>query len=362
MKTYRILTINPGSTSTKIALYEGETEVFSKTLRHSNDELAPFARITDQFCFRKDIIMKEMKEQGVDIATLDAIVGRGGFLKPIPSGVYRVNEAMKNDLVEAAVEHASNLGALIAADMAGGIDGCGAYIADPIVVDEMEDVARVSGHPEFSRLSVFHALNQKAISRVYAESVGKKYEELNLIVAHMGGGISVGAHRKGRIVDVNNAIDGEGPFSPERAGTLPAGQLAALCFSGRYTYPEIKKMINGAGGLVAHLGINEAHVAVKHALDGEADYKLIVDAMSYNVGKHIGAMAAVLGGRVDAIILTGGIAYNPMVTDYIGAMVGFIAPVRVYAGEDEMKALAMNGLGVLTGKLEPKEYGRAEAE
>jgi butyrate kinase len=253
-------------------------------------------------------------------------------------------------------EHASNLGALIADDIAQSLPNAKAFIADPVVVDELNDVARVSGHPLFKRISIFHALNQKAIARLHAKSLNKPYEELNLIVAHLGGGISVGAHHNGKVIDVNNALDGDGPFSPERAGTLPAGQLAKLCFSGQYSYEEVKKMITGKGGLVAHTGTNNAYEIEVKARSGDAMAKLLQDAMAYNVGKAIGEMAAVLKGKVDAIILTGGIAHNPDLVDYIKEMVGFIAPIAVYPGEDEMQALAMNALMVLKGEVIPKIY------
>lgn len=357
MEEYKILAINPGSTSTKIAVFRNNKNVFLKNIKHSADDLAKFKTIADQFSFRKEIILKELKQAGIEVEKISAVVGRGGLLKPIESGVYEVNEAMKNDLRNSIMgEHASNLGALIADDIARSLPSARAFIADPVVVDEMEEVARISGHPRFKRVSIFHALNQKAISRLHAKSVDKKYEELNLIVAHLGGGISVGAHRQGRVIDVNNALDGEGPFSPERSGTVPAGQLAKLCFSGEFTYDEVKKMLTGQGGLVAHAGTNDAYEIELKARAGDAKAKLLQDAMAYNIGKAIGSMAAVLKGKVDAILLTGGIAHNPDLVDYIKEMVGFIAPVAVYPGEDEMQALAMNGLMVLKGEVMPKEY------
>jgi butyrate kinase len=227
MKQERILAINPGSTSTKIAVYEGTKNIFLKTLRHSSEELVDFAKITDQFAFRKNIILKELETAGIDISSIRVIVGRGGLIKPIPSGVYEVNEKMEADLkIGIMGEHASNLGGLIAADISRTLEGARAFIADPVVVDELNEVARVAGHPLFERASIFHALNQKAVARSYAKSLNKKYDELNLIVAHLGGGISVGAHQKGKVIDVNNALDGEGPFSPVRSGTVPVGQLA----------------------------------------------------------------------------------------------------------------------------------------
>ncbi|MDQ1772794.1 butyrate kinase [Labilibaculum sp. A4] len=357
METRRILAINPGSTSTKIAVFQGDKSVFLKNIKHSNEELAQFGKISEQFEFRKNIIMKELVNAEIQIDLIEAVVGRGGLVKPIESGIYSVNERLKEDLrIGVLGEHASNLGGLIADNIAQALPRAKAYIADPVVVDEMIDVARISGHPEFQRVSIFHALNQKAIGRAFAQSVDKKYEEINVIVAHLGGGISVGAHCKGRVIDVNNALDGEGPFSPERSGTLPAGALAKLCFSGDYTLEDVKKMIKGEGGLVAHLGTNDAYDVELKAKAGDANAKLIQDAMSYQVGKSIGEMAAVLKGKVDGILLTGGIAHNPDLVNYIKEMVSFIAPVVVYPGEDEMKALAMNGYMVLRGEIQPREY------
>ena len=355
---FKILTINPGSTSTKIAVFEDEKEVFSKTLRHSAEELSPFQTVASQFQFRKDIIVSVLKAEGIDIHSLSAIVGRGGLVKPIESGIYEVNEALIRDLEHPVMgEHASNLGGLIAQDIAREINnGAKAYITDPVVVDELEPIARLSGHPALKRVSIFHALNQKIIARTYAKEVGKSYEELNLIVAHMGGGVSVGAHCHGRVIDVNNALDGDGPFSPERSGGLPTGALVELCYSGK-SKAEVKKMLKGEGGVVAYLGTNDMlEVENKAIADPNSDYAMVQNAMCYQIAKEIGAMAAVMKGKVDAILLTGGIAYGKPITNYIREMVEFIAPVKVYPGEDEMRALAMNGLMVLRGETTPKVY------
>ncbi len=357
MNKHKILAINPGSTSTKIAVFENETNVFLKNIKHSTEELQPFSNITEQYEFRKNTILKELEEAGQDVSTLTCVVGRGGLINPIPSGVYAINEKMKNDLRNSPIgEHASNLGGLIADDIASSINGVRAFIADPVVVDEMEDIARVAGHPNFNRISIFHALNQKAIARKYATECGKKYEELNLIIAHLGGGVSVGAHREGRVIDVNNALDGDGPFSPERSGTLPAGQLVKLCFSGKYSIGEIKQMLKGNGGFAAYLGTNDAYDVEVKANNGDKEALFISNAMAYQVAKEIGSLAAVLKGKVDAIILTGGIAYNKQFCAFIDEMTNFIAPMKVYPGEDEMSALAMNGLLVMNGEVEPKEY------
>lgn len=357
MKNERILAINPGSTSTKIAVYEGAKNIFLKTLRHSTEELKDFEKITDQFQFRKNIIMQELENAGITLNTIKVIVGRGGLVKPIPSGVYEVNDRLIEDLkIGIMGEHASNLGGLIAHDMAMALDNARAFIADPVVVDELQDVARVAGHPLFERASIFHALNQKAVARSYAKSLNRRYEDLNLIVAHLGGGISVGAHRQGKVVDVNNALDGEGPFSPERSGTLPVGSLAKLCFSGKYTLDEIKKMITGKGGYVAYLNTNSAYDVELNANAGDSKARLIQDAMAYQVAKEIGAMAAVLKGSIDGIILTGGIAHNGYLVNYIREMIGHMGAIIVYPGEDEMEALAMNGLMVQRGETVPLVY------
>jgi len=352
-----ILAINPGSTSTKFSLFEEANLIFEKTLRHSPEELNHFEKITDQFHFRKDLIMNELSERKIDFARIAAVVGRGGLVKPIESGIYKVNQKMIDDLTAGiSGQHASNLGGLIANDIASSFISAEAYIVDPVVVDEMQPYARISGHPEIQRISIFHALNQKAVARIYATSVNRKYEELNLIIAHMGGGISVGAHKNGKVIDVNNALNGDGPFSPERSGGLPSGQLADLCFSGRYSHEEIKTMITGTGGMMAYLGTNSFIEVCKMAEDGNTDAILIFNAASYQVGKEIGAMAAVLNGKVDAIILTGGMAYQEEFTDKIKSMVGYMADIIVYPGEDEMKALAYNGLLALDGKIEIKTY------
>ena len=352
-----ILIINPGSTSTKFALFEEDTLVFEKTLRHTTDEISVYARVVDQLEFRKELIINELKERQISFKDIRAVIGRGGLIKPIDSGIYLVNEKMKADLIEGKFgEHASNLGALIADELCRSLPKAEAYIVDPVVVDELEPVARISGHPTIERKSIFHALNQKAVARSYALSIGSKYEALNLVIAHMGGGISVAAHKMGRVIDVNNAFNGDGPFSPERSGGLPAGQLADLCFSGEFTESEVKKMITGKGGMVAYLGTNSFEEICTNADKGEQKAKLIREAAGYQVGKEIGSMATVLGGKVDAIILTGGMAYNKTFTNLITSMVSFISKVVLSPGEDEMKALATSGLRALNKEIEIKIY------
>lgn len=354
----RVIAINPGSTSTKIAVYENETPVLIKNITHTPEELAPFEKITDQFEFRKNIICKVLHDAEIRIDLVRAIVGRGGLVKPIESGVYIVNEKMKADLINSPLgaEHASNLGGLIAADMAKTIPNAKAYIANPVVVDEFDDIARYSGHPLLPRTSIFHALNQKAVARQHARSLMKKYEEMNLIVVHLGGGITVGAHKKGRVVDVNQGLDGDGPFSPERTGSLPVGPLIRLCFSGKYTEAEVLKMNKGEGGLVAYLGTNSAYDVEKLAKQGDEEAKAIFAAMAYQVAKEIGSMYAVLCGDVDGILITGGVAHSKWFVNEISQRVHKMAPVHIYPGEDEMRALAFNGLRVLRGETIAKEY------
>jgi butyrate kinase len=352
-----ILAVNPGSTSTKFALYNGQDQLFEETLRHKVSELEQYGRMNDQLPFRYEVIMEALRKEGIDFGTVAAVVGRGGLVNPIESGIYKVNDLMKKHLTEAVNgEHASNLGALIAEMVAAALPGAEAYIVDPVVVDELEPLARLSGHPLISRKSIFHALNQKAVARIYAASTGKDYEDLNLIVAHMGGGISVGAHRRGRVIDVNNALNGDGPFSPERSGGLPAAQLAELCFSGAYSLAEVKTMLAGKGGMVAYLGTNDFRVATGKAREGDKMAALVIEGCSYQVAKEIGAMSAVLAGAVDAIILTGGLAYDSEHINRITARVKHIAPIFVYPGEDELKALAFNGYLAITGKITVKEY------
>ena len=353
----RILVINPGSTSTKIAIYQQEKVIFLKTIKHAPEDLRKYKRITDQYEFRKDVIYKELQSADVPVETIDAVIGRGGMVKPIASGVYRVNDAMRNDLLECKRgEHASNLGALIAADIAKMIPSAEAFIADPVVVDELQPLARYSGHPIFERKSVFHALNQKAIARSHAKSIMKKYEELNLIVVHLGGGITVGAHYKGKVIDVNQGLDGDGPFSPERSGSLPVGQLLKVAFSGIYSYDKMAEMIVGKGGMMAYLGTNDAYVAEREAKDGDKKYQEVLAAMAYQVAKEIGGMATVLKGEVDGMLITGGIANSKWFCNMIIERVYRIAPVYVYPGQDEMGALAENALLALNGEIEIKEY------
>lgn len=346
----KILVINPGSTSTKIAVYEDEHPLLVRNIRHTVDELAAFPEVADQFEFRKGLVLSQLEKEGIPFL-FDAVIGRGGLVKPIPGGVYEVNEAMKRDTVHAMRTHACNLGGLIADDLARRLPGCRAFIADPGVVDELEDVARISGSPLMPRITIWHALNQKAIARRFAAEQHTRYENLDLIICHLGGGISIAAHKHGRAIDANNALDGEGPFSPERAGTLPAGQLIDLCFSGKLTKDELKKRISGRAGLTAHLGTTDILAIIQSIEAGDEHARLILDAMIYNIAKGIGAAATVLYGKMDAILLTGGIAYSDYVVSRLKERIAFLAPIHVYPGEDEMEALALNALGALRGEL-----------
>jgi len=352
-----ILAINPGSTSTKIAVYQNVKTVFTKNISHNIEDLSRYAKISDQYQFRKDIILNELKQADINLDQIKVVVGRGGLVKPVKSGVYAVNKKLKHDLKESPFgEHASNLGGLIADDLARSLPDAKAFIVDPVVVDEYEDLARISGHPLFKRVSIFHALNQKAVARSHANSIMKKYEDLNLIVVHLGGGISIGAHKKGRVIDANQGLDGDGPFSPERSGTLPMGDFARLCFSGKYTKEQVLKMIKGEGGLVAYLGTNNAYEVEQRMMNGDKEARQIFEAMAYQVAKEIGAMDAVLKCDVDAILITGGIAHSKWFVNQIIERVYKIAPVHIYPGEDEMLALAMGGLMVLNGEMQALEY------
>jgi butyrate kinase len=355
-EVFRLLIINPGSTSTKIAIFDNEKPVMETTLRHTNEELAPYKTVADQFEFRKNVILNTLTQNDINITKLSGVVGRGGLLKPMEGGTYKVNDTMLEDLKLAAMgQHASNLGAIIANQIAMQLN-IPAFIVDPVVVDEMDEIARISGMPEIERISIFHALNQKAVARRAAKDLGKAYEDINLIVAHLGGGISVGAHRNGRIVDVNNALDGEGPFSPERTGSLPVGGLIKLCYSGKYTIDELKKKIVGNGGLMAYLGTNDGREVEKMIHNGNKEAELVYKAMAYQVAKEIGACAAVLEGKVDAVCMTGGLAYDKALIGWIKERVEFIGDIKVYPGEDEMIALAEGGLRVLRGEEQAKEY------
>ena len=353
---YRILIINPGSTSTKIGIYEDEKQVMEETLRHSTEELRDFAMIIDQKNFRKSVILDIFKDKGIDLKSIDVVVGRGGMLKPISGGTYAVTDDLLEDLkIGRQGQHASNLGGVLAREIGDEI-GVPSFIVDPVVVDELESIARYSGVPELPRRSVFHALNQKAVAKRYAKEKGVPYNSLNLIVVHMGGGVSVGSHVGGRIVDVNKALDGEGAFSPERAGGVPAGDLVKMCFSGRYTQAEVMKKLVGGGGFNAYIGTNDIRDLVKMASEGNKEAADLIDAFHYQVAKDIGAAATVMKGKVDQIIVTGGIAYNKITIEALKERAGWIAPFTVYPGEDELLALAQGAIRVMDGEEEVCKY------
>lgn len=354
--SYKLLIINPGSTSTKIGVYEEEKELFEETLRHANEEIKRYDTIFDQFEFRKELILNILKENNFDIKTLSAVVGRGGMLKPVEGGTYAVNDSMVEDLkIGVQGPHASNLGGILARSIGDEL-GVPSYIVDPVVTDELADVARLSGVPEIPRKSKFHALNQKAVAKRYGKESGKGYENLNLVVVHMGGGVSVGAHNNGKVVDVNNALDGDGPFSPERAGSVPAGDLIKMCFSGKYTETEVYQKTVGKGGFVGYLSTNDVKGVIDKMESGDKECEAIYKAFIYQITKSVGEMAAALNGKVDQILLTGGIAYSKTLVPDLKANIEWIAPVTVYPGEDELLALAQGAIRVLSGEEEAKIY------
>lgn len=356
-KQFNILVINPGSTTTKFSIYTNLEETFSHSIVHEPEDLNMYKQISDQQYYRRDLIEKTLKEYNLDQVNFDAVIGRGGLIRPVSSGTYMVNEVMRRDLRKALNgEHASNLGGLIAHEIAKKTKGCIALIADPVVVDEMTAKAKITGHPLFEKKSIFHALNQKAVARSFAKDTQQDYEKLNLIVCHMGGGITVGAHKKGKVVDVNNGYDGNGPFSPERAGTLPAGALIRLALDADFEKANLKQILTGGGGLMAHLGTSKFTDILEKLTQKEPKVQLIANAFVYNVGKEIGALAAALRGKTDAIILTGGIANSKWVIEKLKEMVGFLAPIHVYPGEDELRSLAENAYWVLKGEEKLKQY------
>ena len=352
---YKILAINPGSTSTKISLANDDQPVFVADIAHSQEELRIFKRISDQFHFRKQVVSEELKKRNVPL-DFDAVIGRGGLAKPVPSGVFTITEKMIIDQQQAIHQHVCDLGCMIADEIARDIPGCRSFIADPGVVDEMEPEARVSGSPLMPRMCIWHALNQKAIGRRFAKDMGTTYEKLNLIICHLGGGISIAAHDHGRAIDANNALDGEGPFSPERAGTLPAADLIHLCFSGKYTEDQLLKKVSGQAGLIAHLGTNDLKEIMNWIKAGDKHAEVVVSAMIWHIAKNIAAEGAVLYGKVDAILLTGGMAKCDYIIERLKRRLNYLAPIHVYPGQDEMKALTENALAVLRGERAARDY------
>ena len=365
----RILVVNTGSTSTKIGFYDAGEMLFEKNLTHSAEEVAQYKSVMDQGAMRRDAITDFLSEKGIALETIDISMARGGLITPIRTGVYEVNQEMRDALMSGKDGvHACNLSALIADDIAvevnkaraeKGIEGlCRAYIADPPMADEMLPEVKVGGLPEFERRTLFHALNSRAMVRRYARSVGKTNKEVTVIVAHMGGGSSVSLHRNGLVIDTNDALGGDGPISPERAGSVPGFPLVEMCFSGKYTKDEVKKKLVGKGGAVAYFGTNDIRVVRQRASEGDAECAVFLKGFAVSVAKYIGSLATVVGGKVDAIVLTGGIANDKDIVSDIRNMVGFIAPVEVYAGENELESLAENGYGILAGEFEIKYYHR----
>lgn len=351
----RILVINPGATSTKYAVFDGEKALLRKTVDHQGDDLKNFARVFDQYEYRLKLILDALKEADISLESLNAVVGRGGLLKPLKGGTYAVNELMVEDMKKAERgEHASNLGSVMAFNLGCRL-GIPAFIVDPVSVDEMDDVARISGLPELERVSMCHTLNTKAVARKVAKDMGKRYEDLNMVVAHLGTGVSVSPHRKGKMIDINNAKE-EGPFSPDRCGGLPAMALAKLCFSGKYTERQLLGRMMSEGGVQAYLGTKDLRVAEKMAAEGDQKADLVLQALAYQVAKEIGAMAATLCGEVDRIVLTGGIAHSKRIVEDITRRVKFIADVSVVPGEEELEALCGGALRVLRGEEKAQEY------
>jgi len=352
-----ILVINPKNTSSKIAVYKDSKMCFLKTIKYTDEQLAACGSIPGQLEMRKKAILQELKDNDINVNKLQIVVARGGLIKPVKSGVYEVNQQMREDLLNGVMGmHATNLGGIIASDIAA-MTNARAIIADPVVVDELDDVARISGHPLFERKSVFHALNQKVVARKYAKSISRKYEDLNLLVVHAGGGgISVGAHKQGRVVDVNQAFDGDGPFAMERAATLPTGDLIRLCFSGKFSQKELLDMITAKGGLYAYLGTTNLNIIEKRIEEGDEKAAFIMYAMAYQLAKEIGAMCTVLDGKPDAIILSGDLFHQREFTNHLTKKVDKISHIAIYPDEDEIDALAMNAIGVIKGEIEVLEY------
>ncbi|WP_078428702.1 butyrate kinase [Alkalihalobacterium alkalinitrilicum] len=352
----RVLVINPGSTSTKIAIYEGYTPLFTTKIEHSLTEIQSLLTVQEQYNFRKQMVLSTLDEEGINLSKLDAVVGRGGLVQSIPSGTYSINERLLEDLKNGySGWHASNYGGIIAHEIANQLN-IPAFIVDPVVVDEMDEIAKVSGLQGIERKSIFHALNQKATARLVARDMGKKYEELNLIVVHMGGGITVGVHKEGRVIDVNDGLYGEGPFSPERAGTLPTGAVIELCFSEKMTKEQALKQMSGAGGLVSYLGTQDGHEIERQIDMGNAVAEFYFEAMVYQIAKEVGAASTVLYGQVNGIVLTGGLAFSQHLISLLTKRLEWISDILVYPGEDEMLALAKGAIRVMNGEEKAKHY------
>jgi butyrate kinase len=355
-RKYRLLIINPGSTFTKVAIFENEISIWEKKMNHDIEVTESYTRIIDQLVFRKQEILQTLHNEGINLSRLDGVSARGGLLRPIEGGTYLVDGAMIADLrIGYSGEHASNLGGILAHEIASGLN-IPAFIVDPVVVDELEDVARISGIPSIERKSIFHALNHKAVAYRVAKELGARYEEINLIVAHLGGGVTIGSHKQGKVIDVNNGLHGDGPLCPERSGTVPVGDLVELCYSSDYSKEEMMKLLVGKGGLIGYLGTNNALEIERMIEHGDEKAKLIYSAMAYQIAKEIGAASTVLAGNVQGIILTGEIAYRKKLIREISDRVNWIADIFVHPGENVLLALAEGALRVLRGEEEAKRY------
>ncbi|MCX7817442.1 MAG: butyrate kinase [Syntrophales bacterium] len=351
----KLLVINVGSTSTKVAIFKGEKAIAVDTIRYTAEELSKFSTLEDQLPRREEDVINFILTKGIPPEEIDLIVSRGGLGKPSPAGAYRINEKMCSDLIEGKYgKHPSALGPAMALRLSEKT-GKPAIVIDAPSTDEFQPIARISGIPEVERKSAFHALNQKAAARRLAKQLGKRYEEINCVVAHIGGGITIGAHRKGEVIDCTHGLS-EGPFTPERAGGLPSLELINLAFSGKYEKKQLESYLVGRGGLTAYLGTNDAQKIEEMISKGDEKAKLIYEAMAYQIAKDIGAMATVLKGELEAIVITGGLAHSSMLINWIEDRVKFIAPVFVFPGEDEMQALAEGGLRVLSGEEKVAEY------
>ncbi len=357
MKLGIILVINPKNTSSRIAVYKDTKLCFLKTIRYTDEQIAACGSIPGQVEMRKQAIMRELKENDININKLEIVIARGGLIKPVKSGVYKVNDLLKEDLLKGVMGiHATNLGGIIASDIAA-LNNALPLIADPVVVDELSDVARISGHPLFERKSIFHALNQKVVARKYAKAINRKYEDLQLLVVHAGGGgISIGAHKNGLVIDTNQAFDGDGPFSMERSGSLPVGDLIRLCYSGQYTEKQVMEMVTLKGGLSAYLGTTSLSTVEQRITNGDERAAFIIHAMAYQVAKEVGAMCTVLEGKPDVIILSGDLFQYSSFTNQLIPRIDKISPVSVYPNEDEIDALAQDAIGVMKGEIEVLEY------
>lgn len=357
MENIRILCLKPEFRLTKAAVYQGSSMLFLKSIKHNEEELKSYKKICDQHEFRAKAVLEELTNSDIRTDLIRVVIGRGGLLKPIESGIYEVNNRMKEDLMNSPVgTHSVNLGGLIADDLAKMLPNARAYIADPVVVDEMDEIAKITGLPGIKRHSIFHALMQKATARKYAKSIMRKYDELSLIVANLGEGISVSAHLNGRVVDTNQAFDGDGPFSLERAGSLPLIDLVEMCYSGKYTKDELLNILRSEGGMKAHLGTRSLYEIEEMLDNGDRKAEFIFEAMAYQVAKYIASLLPALNGKCDAILLTGQIAHNKQFTDYIINRVGGLVPIQVYPGECVSDALALNALMLIKGEIEPKVY------